>query len=541
MALRKDGFARRGIYALSPPNVACNETEASPTPVGDEAMPKDYVERILRSRVYEVARETPLDPLPILSGRIGNNVLLKREDLQSVFSFKLRGAHNKIANLSPRQRKQGVICASAGNHAQGVALSASRLGLRAVVVMPETTPPIKIDAVRRLGGEIVLHGTSVDDARIHAEAMAASSGMTFVHPYDDPDVIAGQGTIAMEILRQHNEDIEAIFVAVGGGGLIAGIAAYVKSLWPKIKIVGVEPEEAACMARALATGRRVRLKSVGLFADGVAVSQVGKEPFRIARKCVDEMVLVSTDEICAAVKDIYDDTRSIAEPAGALGVAGLKTYAQRRRLKGKTLIAVDCGANVNFDRLRHIAERAQIGEQREALLAVTIPERAGSFRQFCRVIGARSVTEFNYRYSDDEAAYIFVGVELRNGETDKTDLIRVLRKNDYPVIDMTDNELAKLHIRYMVGGRARALEDEKLYRFEFPERPGALLNFLNNMGESWNISLFHYRNHGNAFGRVLVGMQVPRNEEAKFRSFLRTIGYASAEETANPAYDLFLK
>ncbi|MGH6619491.1 MAG: threonine ammonia-lyase, biosynthetic, partial [Alphaproteobacteria bacterium] len=333
----------------------------------------------------------------------------------------------------------------------------------------------------------------------------------------------------------------AIFVAVGGGGLIAGIAAYVKALWPKIKIIGVEPKEAACMERALATGRRVRLKSVGLFADGVAVSQVGKEPFRIAKKCVDEMVLVTTDEICAAVKDIYDDTRSIAEPAGALGVAGLKSYAKREGLKGKTLVAVDCGANVNFDRLRHIAERAEIGEHREALLAVTIPERPGSFRQFCRVIGARSVTEFNYRYSDNDAAYIFVGVELRNGEKDKNDLIRVLRKNDYPVIDMTDNELAKLHIRYMVGGRARALEDERLYRFEFPERPGALLNFLNNMGENWNISLFHYRNHGNAFGRVLVGMQVPRNEEAKFRAFLRTIGYPSAEETANPAYDLFLK
>jgi threonine dehydratase len=507
----------------------------------DGSMPKEYVERILKSRVYEVARETPLDPLPILSNRLGNNVLLKREDLQPVFSFKVRGAHNKIANLSPQARKRGVICASAGNHAQGVALSASRLGLRAVIVMPETTPPIKIDAVRRLGGEIVLHGMSVDDARVHAEAMAASNGMTFVHPYDDPDVIAGQGTVAMEILRQHSEDIEAIVVPVGGGGLIAGIAAYVKTLWPRIKIVGVEPQEAACMERALAAGRRVRLTSVGLFADGVAVGQVGKEPFRIARQCVDEIILVTTDEICAAIKDIYDDTRSIAEPAGALGVAGLKAYVERGRIKDKTLIAIDSGANVNFDRLRHIAERAQIGEHREALLAVTIPERAGSFRQFCRVIGTRSVTEFNYRYSDDDAAYIFVGMELRNGDKDRNELIRVLKKHQYPVVDLTENEMAKLHIRYMVGGRAQALKDEKLYRFEFPERPGALLNFLNNMGESWNISLFHYRNHGSAFGRVLVGMQVPRSEEAKFRSFLRTIGYPSAEETGNPAYGLFLK
>lgn len=504
-------------------------------------MTKNYVERILRSRVYDVARETPLDPMPVLSERIGNTVLLKREDLQPVFSFKLRGAHNKIAGLPPQARKRGVICASAGNHAQGVALSAKRLGIRAIIVMPETTPPIKIDAVRRLGGEIVLHGTSVDDARLHAEKLCKAKGLTFVHPYDDPDVIAGQGTVAMEILRQHSEDIEAIFVAVGGGGLIAGISAYVKALWPKIKIIGVEPMEAACMERALATGRRVKLKQVGLFADGVAVAQVGKEPFRVARKCVDEVILVSTDEICAAIKDIYDDTRSIAEPAGALGVAGMKAYVERERIKGKTLVAVDCGANVNFDRLRHIAERAEIGEHREALLAVTIPEEPGSFRRFCDVIGARSVTEFNYRYSDKQAAYIFVGIELRRGERDKEELVRLLKRNRYPVIDMTDNELAKLHIRYMVGGRAQALKDEKLFRFEFPERPGALLNFLNNMGENWNISLFHYRNHGNAFGRVLVGMQVPRKEEPKFKAFLRTIGYSSSDETGNPAYDLFLK
>ncbi len=504
-------------------------------------MPREYVERILKSKVYEVARETPLDPMPIMSQRLGNTVLLKREDLQPVFSFKLRGAHNKIANLPAAKRERGVICASAGNHAQGVALSARRLSLRAVIVMPETTPRIKIDAVRRLDAEIVLHGTSVDDARRHAEQLGEAQGLEFIHPYDDPDVIAGQGTIAMEILRQHGEDIHAIFVAVGGGGLIAGIAAYVKSLWPDIKIIGVEPEDAACMHGALKAGKRVTLNHVGLFADGVAVAQVGKEPFRIARQCVDEVILVNTDEICAAIKDIYDETRSIAEPAGALGVAGLKAYVAREGIVDKTLVALDCGANVNFDRLRHIAERAEIGEHREALLAVTIPERAGSFRQFCQIIGARSVTEFNYRYSDAEAAYIFVGIELRNGEKDKTDLVDHLIAHDYAVLDMTDNELAKGHVRYMVGGRAQALPNEKLYRFEFPERPGALLNFLNQMRHGWNISLFHYRNHGNAFGRVLVGMQVPAAERTELSAFLKDIGYPWVEETGNPAYGLFLK
>lgn len=504
-------------------------------------MPRDYVERILRSKVYELARETPLDQMPILSGRLDNTVLLKREDLQPVFSFKLRGAHNKIASLDEASRARGVVCASAGNHAQGVAMSAQKLGLRAVIVMPVTTPAIKIDAVRRLGGEIVLHGMSVDEAREHAEEFARSEQMTFVHPYDDPDVIAGQGTIAMEILRQHSEAIDAIFVAVGGGGLIAGIAAYVKSLWPHIKVIGVEPDDAACMHDALKAGHPVRLNHVGLFADGVAVAQVGDEPFRIAQKCVDEVILVSTDEICAAVKDIYDDTRSIAEPAGALGVAGLKAYVAREKSHGKTFVTLDCGANVNFDRLRHISERADIGEQKEALLAVTIPERIGSFRKFCQVVGKRSVTEFNYRYSDRDDAHIFVGVELRNGVQDKTDLIRELDSEGYPTVDMTDNELAKLHVRYMVGGRAQVINNERLYRFEFPERPGALLNFLDNMGEGWNISLFHYRNHGNAYGRVLVGMQVPDGEDEKFQTFLEDVGYPSTDETVNPVYDLFLK
>lgn len=504
-------------------------------------MPREYVERILRSKVYELARETPLDQMPILSARLDNTVLLKREDLQPVFSFKLRGAHNKIASLDAASRARGVVCASAGNHAQGVAMSAKQLGLRAVIVMPVTTPAIKIDAVRRLDGEIVLHGMSVDEAREHAEEFARSEQMTFVHPYDDPDVIAGQGTIAMEILRQHSEAIDAIFVAVGGGGLIAGISAYVKSLWPHIKIIGVEPDDAACMHDALKAGHPVRLNHVGLFADGVAVAQVGDEPFRIAKQCVDEVILVSTDEICAAVKDIYDDTRSIAEPAGALGVAGLKAYVAREKARGKTFVTLDCGANVNFDRLRHISERADIGEQKEALLAVTIPERIGSFRKFCQVVGKRSVTEFNYRYSDQNDAHIFVGVELRNGAQDKVDLIRELDGEGYPTVDMTDNELAKLHVRYMVGGRAQASNNERLYRFEFPERPGALLNFLDNMGEGWNISLFHYRNHGNAYGRVLVGMQVPEGEDEKVQTFLREVGYPSTDETENPVYDLFLK
>jgi threonine dehydratase len=504
-------------------------------------MATDYVERILKSRVYEVARETPLDPMPILSRRLGNSVLLKREDLQPVFSFKLRGAHNKIASLSPEVQARGVICASAGNHAQGVSLSARKLGIRAVIVMPKTTPRIKIDAVRRLGGEVILHGTSVDDARLRAEAMAVDEDLTFVHPYDDPDVIAGQGTVAMEILRQHSEDIHAIFVAVGGGGLIAGIAAYVKALWPGIKVIGVEPEDAACMHAALENGRRVRLNQVGLFADGVAVAEVGAEPFRIAKRCVDEVITVSTDEICAAIKDIYDDTRSIAEPAGALGVAGLKAYVERENTADEALVAIDSGANVNFDRLRHVAERAEIGEHREALLAVTIPEEVGSFRRFCEVIGSRSVTEFNYRYSEGGDAYIFVGVELQNGVADKDTLMARIADHGYSVIDMTDNELAKLHVRYMVGGRSKALEDERLFRFEFPERPGALVNFLNNMGEQWNISLFHYRNHGNAYGRVLVGIQVPAPEQADLQQFLETVGYPSREETDNPAYALFLR
>jgi threonine dehydratase len=503
-------------------------------------MPRDYVERILKARVYDVARETALERAPRLSRRLDNNVLLKREDLQPVFSFKVRGAYNKICGLTADERARGVIASSAGNHAQGVALAANHLGVKALIVMPKTTPRIKVEAVRDLGAEIVLHGSSYDDARMQADTLAGERGMVFVPPFDDVDVIAGQGTVALEILRQQGSDIHAIFVAVGGGGLIAGIAAYVKSLWPAIRVIGVEPEDAPSMYRSLAAGERVMLEHVGIFADGVAVKQVGVEPFRIAQQCVDEVLLVSTDEICAAIKDIYEDTRSIAEPAGALGVAGLKRYVQREELTGATLVAVDGGANVNFDRLRHIAERAELGERREALLAVTIAERPGSLQAFCHAIGARSITEFNYRYARAGDAHIFVGVELRDVDSDKDALIAGLVERGYPVVDMSDNEMAKIHIRYMVGGRSGGAGEELLYRLNFPERPGALLRFLTHMGEHWNISLFHYRNHGADYGRVLIGVQVPVDEKDAFQSFLTDIGYEYVEESSNPAYDLFL-
>ena len=504
-------------------------------------MSKDYVEKILRARVYDLAREAPLDDLARLSRRYDNRILLKREDLQAVFSFKLRGAYNKLASLSAAQRARGVVASSAGNHAQGVALAAQKLGIEALIVMPDTAPAIKVQSVRDLGAEVVLHGSSYDDARARSMELVEQRDMVMVHPFDDPEVIAGQGTVAMEILRQLGSDIHAIFVPVGGGGLIAGIAVYVKALWPHIRIIGVEPEEAASMHGALAAGRRIVLDTVGIFADGVAVKQVGAEPFRLAQQFVDEVLLVNTDEICAAIKDIYEDTRSISEPAGALAVAGLKRYVGREDLSGQTLVAIDSGANVNFDRLRHIAERAGVGEQREALLAVTIPERTGAFREFCALIGRRSVTEFNYRYADSERAHIFVGVELRNGQQDKDELIDLLRQRDYPVYDMSDDEMAKIHVRYMVGGRARGAPDEVLYRFNFPERPGALLDFLTRMGKHWNISLFHYRNHGSDYGRVLAGIQVPQTEEEAFQRFLEELDYAYQDESANPAYQLFLR
>ncbi len=504
-------------------------------------MKQEYLKKILKARVYDVARKTPLDYAPLLSARLNNHLYLKREDLQEVFSFKLRGAYNKMCLLDSDERRRGVVAASAGNHAQGVALSARRLGIKAVIVMPTTTPEIKVESVERRGAEVCLHGDTYDEAYLHARQLAGDKGMTLVHPYDDPDVIAGQGTIAMEILQQLQEDLYAIFVPVGGGGLIAGIAVYVKQLYPQIKVIGVEPDDAPCMHHALEAGERVELEQVGIFADGVAVRQAGEETFRVARECVDQVVLVSTDEICAAIKDIYDDTRSIVEPAGALAVAGAKKYLAGTELRDRLIVAVNSGANINFDRLRHVAERAELGEQREALFAVIIPEEPGSFRKFCELIGRRSITEFNYRYADSKEAYIFVGIESFGSVDDKLAMTHLLESNGYPVIDLSENEMAKLHIRYMVGGRAPNSGNEIVYRFEFPERPGALLQFLNRMGKDWNISLFHYRNHGSAYGRVLVGMQVEDGKKEEFQEFLRDLGYRYWEETGNPAYRLFLQ
>ena len=499
----------------------------------------DYLEKILKARVYDVAIESPLDIAPALSKRLRNTVLLKREDMQPVFSFKLRGAYNKMAHLGAAQLKSGVIAASAGNHAQGVALAAQRLGCRATIVMPATTPQIKISAVAARGARVVLFGDSYDDAYAHSLKIAKREKLTFVHPYDDPDVIAGQGTVGMEILRQHGGPIDAIFAAVGGGGLISGIGAYVKRLRPEIKLIGVQPIDADAMTRSLAAGRRVKLAQVGLFADGVAVKQVGAETLRLCRELVDEMILVDNDEICAAIKDVFEDTRSILEPAGALAIAGAKAWVERRKATDRTLVAVACGANMNFERLRFVAERAELGEHREAILAVTIPEKPGSFRHFCALLGPRNVTEFNYRYSDPRQAHVFVGVQVRD-RSEIRGLVARLRKHGLPTQDLSDNEMAKLHVRHLVGGRAPSVKNELLYRFEFPERPGALINFLNNMGHGWNITLFHYRNHGADFGRVLIGMQVPPRDKSAFRRFLAQLGYASWDETGNPAYSLFL-
>jgi threonine dehydratase len=503
-------------------------------------MQESYIERILKARVYDVAIESPLEPARRLSRRLGNDVLFKREDLQPVFSFKLRGAYNKIAGLDEAIARRGVICASAGNHAQGVALAARRRGISAMIVMPRTTPDIKVQAVLDLGGEVVLHGDDFDHAYEHALELAREHGLTFIHPFDDPDVIAGQGTIGMEILRQAPRLPDAIFVPIGGGGLIAGIATYVKTLYPQVRIVGVEPEDAASMHDSLRCGARVTLERVGIFADGVAVRRVGEETFRLAQQYVDEVVLVSTDEICAAIQDIFEDNRTIAEPAGALAVAGIKRYVAREQCRERTLVALNCGANINFDRLRHVAERADIGAQREALLAVEIPEEPGSFLRFCRLLGRRSVTEFNYRYDDAHSARIFAGVGLADGRREKEALLGLVADAGYRVIDMSDDEMAKLHVRYMVGGHAHGLQHERLFRFEFPERPGALLRFLEAIGANWNISLFHYRNHGSDYGRVLAGVQVPPADSARFAQHLADLQYAYTEETGNPAYRMFL-
>ncbi|MCG8325750.1 MAG: threonine ammonia-lyase, biosynthetic [Thiotrichales bacterium] len=492
------------------------------------------------SRVYDVALRTSLERAPVLSEKTANAVWLKREDQQPVFSYKLRGAYNMMVSLDAGQRQCGVIAASAGNHAQGVALSATRLGLDATIVMPKTTPEIKIASVRRLGGTIVLHGNTYDEAKDHARELAGQQGRIYIPPYDHPVVIAGQATVGVECLEQHPGNPDYIFVPVGGGGLIAGIAAHVKSLHPEIKIIGVEPDEAPCMYEALKHNERLELKNIGIFADGAAVRQAGEEPFRLARELVDEILLVDVDEICAAVKDIFEDTRAIPEPAGALALAGMKQYIAREGLKDREMIAIFSGANVNFDRLRHIAELSALGETREALLVVTIPERPGSFHEFCQALGPRLITEFNYRYSDVEDAQVFAGIQLRHGLEEKEKLIRQLRDRDFPVIDLSKNEVAKMHVRYMVGGHAPQAKDELLYRFEFPERTGALLHFLTRTGDRWNISLFHYRNHGAAYGRVLMGIQVPGSERTEFQKFLDELDMPYWEETDNPAYKLFL-
>jgi threonine dehydratase len=507
-------------------------------------MTTDYLQKILTARVYDVAVESPLELAPTLSQRMDNRIYFKREDMQSVFSFKLRGAYNKMAHLTPAQLKRGVICASAGNHAQGVALSASRLGCRAMIVMPTTTPQLKIDAVKARGGEVVLFGDSYTDAYNHAITLERKLKLTFVHPFDDPYVIAGAGTIGMEILRQHAEPIHAIFVAIGGGGLIAGVAAYVKAVRPDIKIIGVQTTDSDAMARSLKAGRRVTLTDVGLFSDGTAVKLAGEETFRLAKLYVDDVILVDTAEVCSAIKDVFQDTRSILEPAGALAVAGAKAYVERSKshkkpLKNETLVTITSGANMNFDRLRFVAEMADVGEAREAVFAVTIPEERGSFKRFCELVGPRNVTEFNYRISDERLAHVFVGIQI-SGRDESGKITRNFEKHGFKALDLTHDELAKLHIRHLVGGKSALAQDELLYRFEFPERPGALMRFLDSMAPNWNISLFHYRNQGGDVGRILVGLQVPKKEMKAFRQFLSTLGYRHSDESENPAYKLFL-
>jgi threonine dehydratase len=507
-------------------------------------MTTDYLQKILTARVYDVAIESQLEYAPTLSQRLNNRIYFKREDMQSVFSFKVRGAYNKMAQLPATKIRRGVICASAGNHAQGVALAAKRLGCRALIVMPTTTPQVKIEAVKARGGEVVLFGDSYSDAYQHALTLEGKLKLTFVHPFDDPDVIAGQGTVGMEILRQHPEPIHAIFVPIGGGGLISGIAAYVKAVRPEIRLIGVQTSDSDAMARSVAAGRRVAVADVGLFADGTAVKLVGEETFRLVVAHVDDIILVDTDAVCAAIKDVFQDTRSILEPSGALSIAGAKAYIERAKssrkpLRNETLITIASGANMNFDRLRYVAERSEIGEWREAVLAVTIPEERGSFRRFCESIGPRSVTEFIYRISDDKAAYVFVGIQTA-GRGESAELARNFKRHGFDALDLTQDELAKSHIRHMVGGKSALAHDELLYRFEFLERPGALMRFLDSMAPNWNISLFHYRNQGGDVGRIVVGLQVPKKEMKVFGAFLSTLGYRYCDESSNPVYKIFL-
>ena len=502
-------------------------------------MPQNYVKKILDARIYDLAIESPVDSAPILSQRLQNQVLLKREDLQPVFSFKLRGAYNKLRNLSDAQLTAGVIAASAGNHAQGLALAAQKMGVKATIVMPKTTPLIKVDAVRGWGAKVVMHGDNFDAAQAHANTLVNEQGLTYIHPLDDPDIIAGQGTVGMEILRQLPGELDAIFVAVGGGGLCAGVAAYVKYVRPEIKVIAVESDDAACLDAAMKAGRRVTLKEVGLFADGTAVAQIGKETFRVLKDLVDEVITVSTDEICAAIKDVYNDSRAICEPSGAMGVAGLKKYVEQHGVVGQTLLAVQCGANIDFDRLRYISERTEIGEKREAILAVSLDEKPGSFKNFCKALGRRTISEFNYRYSDSNQAKIFVGVKI-SSETDREQLVDDLSELGYPVSDLTDSDIAKSHIRHMVGGRSPQVGEEQVFRFEFPERPSALSNFLIQLGNKLNISMFHYRNHGSAYGKVLVGFQASQHDVVEVQNFLDKLGYRYEDETNNPAYRFFL-
>ena len=510
--------------------------------------PDDYLKKILNARVYDVAKETPLDLARNLSRRLNSTVLLKREDKQPVFSFKLRGAYNKMAQLSPGQLHKGVICASAGNHAQGVALSGRTLGTRTVIVMPITTPQLKVDAVKALGGEVVLAGESYTDAYNHAVKLQEEEGLTFIHPFDDPDVIAGQGTVAMEILQQlqslPHKHLDAVFVAIGGGGLISGVANYIKAVRPGIKVIGVQMDDSNAMIQSVQKGERVTLNDVGLFSDGTAVKLVGEETFRISRELVDDYVEVDTDAVCAAIKDIFVDTRSIVEPAGAMGVAAIKQYVARHQCEGKTFAAILCGANMNFDRLRFVAERAEVGEEHEGLFAITIPEERGSFRRLCALIdnlggGPRSVTEFNYRMNSSERAHVFVGISM-HGKGESTAIAAKLVEHGFDTIDLTHNELAKAHVRYMVGGSSSVATNERLLRFEFPERPGALMRFLNLLNPDWNISLFHYRNQGADYSEVLVGIQAPASDDARFHQFLEQLGYPYVEETANPVYRMFL-
>ncbi|MGF1726467.1 threonine ammonia-lyase, biosynthetic [Photobacterium nomapromontoriensis] len=499
----------------------------------------DYLREILRAPIYEVAQVTPLQPMSRLSARIGNQVQLKREDRQPVHSFKLRGAYNMMAQLTDTQRQAGVIAASAGNHAQGLALSGKRLGVKATIVMPRTTPDIKVDAVRSFGGKVVLHGSNFDEAKGHAEMLATQHGFTFIPPFDHPAVIAGQGTIGVELVQQ-NGHLDYIFVPVGGGGLAAGIAVLIKQLMPQIKVIGVEAEDSACLQAALDAGEPVTLDQVGMFADGVAVKRIGEETFRLCQQFLDDTITVSSDEICSAVKDIFEDTRAIAEPAGALSLAGLKKYTERHQLKDKQISAILSGANLNFHGLRYVSERCELGEKREGLLAVTIPERAGAFLDFCHLLGGRAVTEFNYRYNDDRLANIFVGIRLMQGQEELDGIIQDLRKGGYPVVDLSDDEMAKVHVRYMIGGRPSKSLRERLYSFEFPEYPGALLKFLNTLGTHWNISLFNYRNHGADYGRVLCGFELEDKDLLSFTSHLRELGYHWKDETDNPAYRFFL-